>query len=71
MYGSLALPLNLRRKKLMSTQEQARALMTRHNHLIKQRQQSLLTRAGAQVGLSTEEVGKGTRIQGKTSFSAQ
>jgi hypothetical protein len=55
----------------MSTQDQARALMTRHSHLIKQRQQALLTRAGAQIGLSANEVGEGTRIQGKTSFSAQ
>ncbi|NEP17538.1 MAG: hypothetical protein F6J97_11635 [Leptolyngbya sp. SIO4C1] len=55
----------------MSTREQARALMSRHHHLIKQRQQSLLTRAAAQVGLPAEELGSGTRIQGKYSFNAQ
>lgn len=35
----------------MSTQEQARALMMRHSHLIKNRQQSMLNRAAAEVGL--------------------
>ncbi|MEM9162074.1 MAG: hypothetical protein AAGC54_03265 [Cyanobacteria bacterium P01_F01_bin.4] len=49
----------------MSTKEQARALMVRHHQLIKQRQQSLLTRAAAQVGLTADEVGPGSRIQGK------
>ncbi|MCU0541191.1 MAG: hypothetical protein MUE44_03270 [Oscillatoriaceae cyanobacterium Prado104] len=35
----------------MSTQEQARNLMMRHQHLVKNRQQSLLSRAAAEVGL--------------------
>lgn len=35
----------------MSTQEQARALMMRHHHLMKNRQQSMLNRAAAEVGL--------------------
>lgn len=35
----------------MSTQEQARALMMRRHHLIKNRQQSMLNRAAAEVGL--------------------
>jgi hypothetical protein len=35
----------------MSTQEQARSLMMRHQHLVKNRQQSLLSRAAAEVGL--------------------
>lgn len=35
----------------MSTQEQARNLMMRHQHLVKNRQQSLLNRAAAEVGL--------------------
>jgi hypothetical protein len=35
----------------MSAQEQARVLMMRHHHMIKNRQQSLLTRAAAEVGL--------------------
>ncbi|MEO0455977.1 MAG: hypothetical protein AAF152_05245 [Cyanobacteria bacterium P01_A01_bin.114] len=51
----------------MSTKTQARALMVRHHQLIKQRQQSLLTRAAAQVGLEAGEIGPGSRIQGKHS----
>lgn len=35
----------------MSTQEQARALMMRRHHLIKNRQQSMLNRAAAEVRL--------------------
>ena len=35
----------------MSTQEQARALMMRHHHLIKNRQESMLSRVAAEVGL--------------------
>lgn len=35
----------------MSTQEQARALMNRHQHLVKNRQQTLLTRTAAELGL--------------------
>ncbi|NJK76954.1 MAG: hypothetical protein HC942_27025 [Microcoleus sp. SU_5_6] len=35
----------------MSTQAQARSLMMRHQHLVKNRQQSLLSRAAAEVGL--------------------
>ncbi|MEG4941191.1 hypothetical protein [Microcoleus sp. F4-D5] len=35
----------------MSTQEQARSLMMRHQHLVKNRQQSLLSRTAAEVGL--------------------
>ena len=48
----------------MSTQEQARALMMRHHHLIKNRQQSMLGRSAAEVGL---EVGSDywTHLQGK------
>jgi len=34
----------------MSTQEQARALMMRHHHLVKNRQQSMLNRAAAEIG---------------------
>ena len=34
----------------MSTQEQARALMMRRHHVIKNRQQSMLNRAAAEVG---------------------
>ncbi len=54
----------------MSTQEQARALMMRHHHTIKNRQQSMLNRAAAEVGL--EEADYWSQIQGKadSSFSS-
>ncbi|MCL1471266.1 hypothetical protein [Argonema antarcticum] len=35
----------------MSANEQARALMLRHQHLVKNRQQAMLGRAAAEVGL--------------------
>ena len=38
----------------MSTQEQARALMLRHQHMIRNREQCLLTRAAADVGMPAE-----------------
>ena len=38
----------------MTAQDQARALMMRHHHLVKQRQQSMLGRAAAEVGLPPE-----------------
>jgi hypothetical protein len=47
----------------MSTQEQARALMMRHHQMIKNRQQSMLSRAAAEVGLEDAEYQ--SRIQGK------
>lgn len=46
-------------------QEQARALMTRHHHLIKRRQQSLLGRVAAEVGLPAEAANYWNHIQGK------
>lgn len=46
----------------MGTQDQARALMMRHHHTIKNRQQSLLNRISDQVGT---EPGEPTTIQGK------
>lgn len=49
----------------MSTQEQARALMMRHNHLIKNRQQSMLGRAAAEVGLEVNSAEYQNHIQGK------
>ncbi len=50
----------------MSAQEQARALMMRHHHLIKNRQQSMLTRAAAEVGMPAEEATSyWNHIQGK------
>lgn len=55
----------------MSVENQARALMMRHHHLVKNRQQSMLARSGAEVGLTAEELGQGLHIQGKPSFAAQ
>jgi hypothetical protein len=49
----------------MSTQEQARALMMRHHHLIKNRQQSMLNRAAAEIGLEMEGGEYWNHIQGK------
>lgn len=49
----------------MSTQEQARALMMRHHHLIKNRQQSLLGRTAAEVGLEVDSSHYWNHIQGK------
>ena len=56
----------------MSTQEQARALMMRHHHLIKNRQQSMLGRAAAEVGLEMDNDNYWNHIQGKPhpSFSS-
>ena len=49
----------------MSAQEQARALMMRHHHMIKNRQQSMLSRAASEVGMSTEDANFWNHIQGK------
>lgn len=43
----------------MSAQEQARSLMMRHQHLVKNRQQSQLRRAAAEVGLDAGSHTKG------------
>jgi hypothetical protein len=40
----------------MSTENQARALMNRHQHLVKNRQQNLLVRAAEAVGLDAMPV---------------
>lgn len=55
----------------MSATEQARALMNRHHHLIKQRQQSMLGRTNAEVGMPAEAAEYWSPIQGKPSASAQ
>ncbi|NJN57579.1 MAG: hypothetical protein HC879_08800 [Leptolyngbyaceae cyanobacterium SL_5_9] len=49
----------------MTAQDQARALMMRHHHLIKQRQQSMLGRAAAEVGLPPEAAEYWNHIQGQ------
>lgn len=38
----------------MSAQEQARSLMNRHQHAVKNRQQSMLSRSAAEIGVPTE-----------------
>ncbi len=49
----------------MGAQDQARALMTRHHHFVKNRQQSMLSRSAAEVGLSSDSANYWTHIQGK------
>lgn len=49
----------------MSTQEKARALMQRHYNMVKNRQQSMLERAGQEIGLPGEVSRYWTPIQGK------
>jgi hypothetical protein len=49
----------------MSTEQQARALMMRHHHIIKNRQQSMLGRAAAEVGMPPEASEYWNHIQGK------
>lgn len=55
----------------MSASEQARALMNRQHHQIKQRQQSMLGRANSEVGMPAEAVSHWSHIQGKPSATAQ
>jgi hypothetical protein len=52
----------------MSTQDQARALMMRHHQNIRNRQQSLLGRAAAEIGVDVDNDYKG-HIQGKAHSS--
>lgn len=55
----------------MSASDQARALMNRHHHLIKQRQQSMLGRTNAEVGMPAEADEHWSHIQGKPSAAAR
>lgn len=48
----------------MSTHDQARALMSRHYHSVKNRQQSMLGRAAAEIGIDDTH-DYWTTIQGK------
>ncbi len=52
----------------MSTEQQARALMNRHHHTVKNRQQSLLGRAAAEIGVDVDK-DYWTSIQGKPQSS--
>lgn len=49
----------------MSTQDQARALMMRHHHRIKNRQQSMLGRAMVETGMPSEGADVWHAVQGK------
>ncbi|MGK7916824.1 MAG: hypothetical protein AB4038_14975 [Prochloraceae cyanobacterium] len=49
----------------MSTQQQARALMIRHHQMIKNRQQSMLSRAAAEIGMESYDSDYWGSIQGK------
>lgn len=53
----------------MSTQQQARALMSRHHQNIKNRQQSMLGRAAAEIGVEVDTE-YWNNIQGKPSSSS-
>lgn len=55
----------------MSTSDQARALMNRHHHMIKRRQQSMLGRVNEEVGMPAETVSYWSHIQGKPNAGAQ
>ena len=55
----------------MSTQDQARALMMRHHHMVKNRQQSMLSRMAAEVGMDAEAIQHHSHIQGKPMGSGQ
>jgi hypothetical protein len=50
----------------MSTQMQARTLMMRHHQIVKNREQAMLTRAIAELGLEIDVTHYHTHIQGKT-----
>lgn len=50
----------------MSAQQKARALMNRHHHNIKNRQQSLLTRTAEEIGVDVD-LDTWSTIQGKPS----
>lgn len=52
----------------MDTENQARALMNRHHHIVKNRQQSLLNRTSAEVGHDASDYW--TNIQGKPQASS-
>ena len=52
----------------MSANEKARALMNRHHHIIKNRQQSLLTRTASEFGIDVDSQ-YWSNIQGKPDSS--
>jgi len=51
-----------RRKSTMSTEQQARSLMNRHQRQAKNRQQTMLGRSAAEIGVATpQNLGEQTR----------
>lgn len=54
----------------MDTHDQARALMMRHHHLVKNRQQSMLNRAASEVGLEADDYWSNTQGKPQSSFRA-
>jgi hypothetical protein len=50
----------------MSIEQRTRALMVRHQHMINNRQECMLSRMAATVGLPNEVVEEWSRHQGKT-----
>ena len=50
----------------MSIQTQARALMSRHHQIIRKREQSMLVRAVADIGMDVDVTRYHSHIQGKT-----
>ena len=52
----------------MSANEKARALMNRHHHIIKNRQQSMLSRAASEIGVDVDNQ-YWSNIQGKPNSS--
>jgi hypothetical protein len=54
----------------MSTQDQVRALMVRHHQMIKNREQCMLSRAAAEIGMPAETAHFWNHIQGKPSSSS-
>lgn len=53
----------------MSVENQARSLMMRHHNLVKNRQQSLLNRTAAEVGIEADDYW--TNTQGKPSSDSR
>jgi hypothetical protein len=53
----------------MSVQQQARALMSRHHQLIQNREQSMLLRAGAEVGIDVDITRFHSHVQGMTPYN--
>lgn len=52
----------------MDTNDQARALMMRHHHLVKNRQQSMLNRTASEVGLEADDYWSNTQGKPQSSF---